>query len=310
VSKIRKAPVGIEVKHRSSLRRLYTVRVSRLIVQIAFLIIANEGLSLILPLPVIGLSYPWTSFPSALDMLQVMIILLIPPLLPLASIIIFNTLLGRFFCGWICPFGFIQDIIHYAVSSKNFISASLHSKLKYVKYVFLIIILLLFIGWASLYLNGQLSSIANLYGRGVAYMPYTSFSPDSTLFGTIPYLFSLGLLPNSIYSFFGSINATIFIRYLILLLILLACAKVTRFWCRYICPMGAINALFSSRSVLGIYREVGKCDECGICNKICPVQIDVVNANLGRLDSKECIMCFECVAACHTKAINVTFKKR
>lgn len=310
MSKEKKLKAGIEIKHKSSLRRLYFVRGLRLTVQVGFLILANEGLSLILPLPVIGLSYPWTSFPSALDMLQAMIILLIPPLLPLASIIIFNTLFGRIFCGWICPFGFVQDLMHYALATKNFISSSLHSKLKYVKYVVFLIILLFFVAWAYLYSIGQLSSIASLYGRGVAYMPYTSFSPDATLFGTIPYLFSLGLLPNSLSSFFGSINAALVARYLILILVLIACARVTRFWCRYICPMGAINATFSSRSILAIYRDVGKCDECGICNKICPVQIDVVNAKIGRLDTKECIMCFECVAACHTNAINVTFKKR
>lgn len=74
--------------------------------------------------------------------------------------------------------------------------------------------------------------------------------------------------------------------------------------------MGSLNAIFSSKSVLGIYRSVGKCDECGLCNKICPVQIDVVNAKIGRIDSKECIMCLECVAACHTKALSLVAIKR
>jgi len=302
--------LGIESSHKRAIRKLYTLRASRFAIQVIFLIIANESLNLLLPLPVIGLSYPWTSFPSALDMLQAMIILLIPPLLPLGSIIFFNALFGRIFCGWICPFGFVQDVIHYLTSSKNFIKSSLHSRLKYIKYIIAVFSILIFIGWAYLDSINQLNSLASTYGRGVALMPYTSFSPDATLFGTLLFIFSLGILPNSIGSFFSSFNAAIFIRYLILILVLLACSRVTRFWCRYVCPMGAINATFSTRSALGIYRDVGKCDDCGICNKICPVQIDVVNAKLGRIDSKECIMCFECVAACHTRALNVTFKRR
>lgn len=300
----------IEEQHNRAIRRLRSIRIARFSTQLIFLFIANLALSIALPLPIIGLSYPWTSFPSVIDMLQVMIILLIPPLLPLATLILFNVTLGRLFCGWICPFGFAQDLLSYIFGANRNISSKIHSRMIYFKYLVLFLVIIATISLASLTITNSLEAFANRYGRGVSIMPFTSISPDATLFGTIPLLFSLGILPASFDKLFSSINTALFIRYFILVLILVLSARITRFWCRYICPMGALNALFSSKSFLGIYRGVGKCDECGLCNKICPVQIDVVNAKLGRINSKECIMCFECVACCHTKAISISLFKR
>ncbi len=305
-----KRKVKIEEEHNKAIRRLRILRITRLGVQLSFLFIANLGLSIALPLPVIGLSYPWTSFPSVLDMLQIMIILLIPPLLPLFSLILFNVLLSRFFCGWICPFGFAQDLLSYIFGATRYISSKTHAKMIYLKYFVLFLTLIALISLASLTMTNSLEAFSERYGKGTSIMPFTSISPDAMLFGTIPLLFSMGILPASLDKLASSINTALLIRYFILILVLFLSAKITRFWCRYVCPMGALNAIFSNKSLLGIYRNIGKCDECGLCNKICPTQIDVVNAKLGRIDSKECIMCLECVAACHTKAISITFIKR
>ncbi|MDT7891425.1 MAG: 4Fe-4S binding protein [Thermoproteota archaeon] len=304
-----KKKAKLEDFHRRSIVRLNVLRAIRLIVQISFLVVANLALSIAFPLPIIGLSYPWTSFPSALDMLQIMIILLVPPLLPLASIVFFNVILGRIFCGWLCPFGFVQDLAAYLFNAKRFISSRIDHNLKFFKYIVLIIVLLTCLAFANLTITNTLDLFAQNYGRGIAIMPFTAIAPDATLFGTIPLLFSLGILPNAD-KLLSSLNTALFIRYFILVIVLVLAARISRFWCRYVCPMGSLNAIFSSKSILGIYRSVGKCDECGLCNKICPVQIDVINAKIGRIDSKECIMCFECVAACHTDAISITFKKR
>jgi len=299
----------IEDFHKKAVHRLKIVRISRLSVQILFLFLANLSLGFLIPLPVVGLSYPWTSFPGAFDMIQIMIVLLIPPLLPLATVILFNTLFGRIFCGWVCPFGFVQDVIGYITNANRFILKKTHDRLKNLKYILLFLILLLLLGLANLSANNVLESFRTNYGRGVGIMPYTAFAPEATLFGMIPLLFSLGLLPNSLNAFFYSLNSAILFRYFILFIILILIARVSRFYCRYICPMGAINSIFSSKSILGIRRNVGSCDSCGLCNKICPMQIDVVGAKVGRIDSKECIMCMECVAACHTKALTITIKK-
>ncbi len=301
--------INIEERHATAIRRLAAVRISRFIVQFLFLFIANLGITLLIPLPVVGLTYPWTSFISSLDLLQISIVLLIPPILPLATVIIFNATIGRFFCGWICPFGFVQDLVAYIGKATRFISSKTDSRLKNFKYFVLFLVIIVSLGLANLNITNSLDLFRSNYGRGIGIMPYSSIAPDATLLGTIPLIFNLGILPSGFDKLFSSLNFGLVVRYFVLFLILILIARISRFYCRYICPMGALNAIFSSKSLLGIYRDVGTCDTCGLCSKICPVQIDVEKAKLGRIDGKECIMCLECVAACHTSALKISLKR-
>jgi polyferredoxin len=301
--------IKIEEKHSFAIKRLMAVRISRFIVQFMFLFIANLGITFFLPLPIVGLTYPWSSFISSFDLLQISIVLLIPPILPLATVAIFNVTIGRFFCGWLCPFGFVQDLIGYITRATRFISSKTDARLKNFKYFVLFMALIVTLGLASLNSTNVLETFRSTYGRGVGIMPYSSLAPDATLLGTIPFLFNLGVLPSSFEKIFSSLNFGLAVRYFFLFLILILIARVSRFYCRYICPMGALNAIFSAKSFIGIYRDVGTCDTCGLCSKICPVQIDVEKAKIGRIDGKECIMCLECVAACHTRALRISFKR-
>lgn len=74
---------------------------------------------------------------------------------------------------------------------------------------------------------------------------------------------------------------------------------VSNFWCRYLCPYGALLGLASVLSPLKITRNASRCTNCGLCSRACPNRIDVANA--GRVLSPECNACLECVAACKRK---------
>ena len=71
-----------------------------------------------------------------------------------------------------------------------------------------------------------------------------------------------------------------------------------RFFCKYACPLGAFLGIISKISLFKIKRENSTCIHCNLCNKNCPVNINV--SNLNQIDSAECISCLECVTVCPT----------
>jgi ferredoxin len=96
--------------------------------------------------------------------------------------------------------------------------------------------------------------------------------------------------------FFTDISLDAFI--VILILILLS-FLFKNFWCRYLCPYGALLGIVSMVSPLKISRDLDICTECGKCTKVCPSHIDVQSKR--RVSSEECIGCFDCVISCPVK---------
>ena len=89
-------------------------------------------------------------------------------------------------------------------------------------------------------------------------------------------------------------------RFSVLVLILVAAALISRFFCRVLCPLGAFYSLFSRISLVQLEFVAGNCVECGACVRRCPTGI-VPNQEF---DSRECIMCLKCVDACHFSALD------
>lgn len=286
------------------------VRAFRLAVQFLFLFILNLGLGpLPIPLPILGATAPWSTFPSAFDLLQAMIAVGITPLIPLASIILSNIFVGRILCGWVCPFGLAQDLTAIIGKAKRKIDVKTHRSLQLLKWPVLLSILL------TIFIFGYLSSIGKInvykiyFPRGFELAPYTMFSPDSTLFSYIPISILMGIVPASGAEILTAIfNPIILIRYLILIAILVAAAKIERFWCRYMCPIGLLNSIVAKFSIVGLHKIPTRCDNCNICNKVCPVQIDIARAKGGRLDMYNCIGCLNCYFTCEKNAIVFSFE--
>lgn len=189
----------------------------------------------------------------------------------------FGLLLGRFICGFLCPFGLFQELLHKIPVP--------HIKLKriftYVKYILLavfVIILPIMLG-------------------APAFCKY--ICPAGTLEGGIPLLLGNPLLR-------GSIGGLFFLKLSILLLTIAGCLFIYRFFCRVLCPLGAIYALFNRISFYQLQLDQDACIDCGKCKKVCKMGVDPSE----HPNDPECIRCGDCVSSCKTDALQAGFRCR
>lgn len=174
---------------------------------------------------------------------------------------------GRFYCGWICPLGAVQEFLNPAPEGRS-LPQPLDRILKYVKYILLIII-----GYLTWY------STHNLW---------QNHDPAQTLF-----------------TFSGSLAAIIILVALLLISIL-----VSRPFCKYLCPLGAILAITSKLAMFRMRADAKKCMVCGKC-LIGECPMDAVSAfnpeiDLPNIDNSECIKCSHCQKNCRKSALRVT----
>lgn len=204
---------------------------------------------------------------------------LLPQLLSAIIIIPFTLIMGRFFCGWMCAYGAFGDFI-YGISKKVFkvkfkMDESIDKVLKYLKYV-----VLAFSVFAIWTLNTNV---------------FSTFSPWDA-FGM---LVTIGKLPDLSY-----VIANLTFGFSLFLLISIASAFIERFFCRYLCPLGAIFAVSSKLKIARIHKDRTNCGKCRICTNNCAMGIPLYKADV--VNSGECIDCMKCVTACPRR--NVTVK--
>ncbi|MEM2111709.1 MAG: 4Fe-4S binding protein, partial [Candidatus Bathyarchaeia archaeon] len=172
----------------------FWVELVRKIIQFLSFVLFNGailGLSIVpLVLPVLWTSgSPHGTVGEAFGVLQGLIYNIIFPWLPLASIFLFAVFTGRFLCGWVCPFGFIQDLLNYIKKRKRDISVPTHKNLIYVKYFILTLTFIISIALAA----ESVSPTGPIFGKilGVfAQAPFTALSPSDTVFAVVPKMFS------------------------------------------------------------------------------------------------------------------------
>ncbi len=196
-------------------------------------------------------------------------------------------LIGRFVCGWLCPFGLIQDLLHkipFPKKIKTFRGDALLRKLKYV-------ILLVFVILMPLFL-------VDLLGQGAPYF-CKLICPVGTLEGGIV----LVLLNKALHSTLGWLYTW---KIAILVATIFVSMIVYRPFCKYICPLGAIYSVFNPISVFRYRVDEQKCTRCGACAKTCHMGCDPTkNAN-----DSECIRCGKCKTCCPAGAISSSFCKK
>ncbi|WP_010245042.1 4Fe-4S binding protein [Acetivibrio cellulolyticus] len=178
------------------------------------------------------------------------------------------VLFRRSFCGLLCPFGALQEVfarIGQKIFKRRFvISPKIDRPLRYLKYL----ILLLTVGMAW-YLGSLWMS---------AYDPYSAYAHLSAVADTIEE------------------DPAAIVGFILLAITLIASLLYDRFFCKYLCPVGAFYGIIGKISPTKVERNNNVCIHCKACNKACPMNIDVEKA--AKVTSAECINCNECVLAC------------
>jgi polyferredoxin len=201
----------------------------------------------------------------------------------LGTIMLFGTVLGRLVCGFLCPFGLIQDLLHKIPLKKIKVPAKVDKPLRYLKYAILILLVLILPAFAT-----------NAYGLGDPYF-CKYLCPAGTLEGGV----LLMILDKSLRPLAGALFTW---KAAILIFFLAGSVFINRFFCRYFCPLGAFYALFNRFAMYRFEVDHATCIGCKKCEQVCPMAVNVVEAP----NSAECIRCGKCKAACPTDSIKCT----
>ena len=230
------------------------------------------------------------------------------------SLVIFVTavFLGRAFCGWVCPMGTLNHIVSEArkkIGAKKLIERNKTRPYQKIKYLILIGVLVtaLFgsaigglvdpislatrgltvtaLPWIDWILGGALKSMGQ---SNIAVLQHTSDAVYDAASGA--FLQSGGL------SFSGGILIT-----LVFVAVLIANLWIMRFWCRGLCPLGAMLGVSGSAGILTLKKDSEACTDCGLCQKSCSGAASPRPGDLWH--RSECDLCMNCVASCKDEAI-------
>lgn len=223
-------------------------------------------------------------------------------------ILALSIALGRYFCGWICPLGTTIDFGDWL--SKNFRKKKSNPSRKLRAWKFSILIVVLVAALFSVQLIWFFDPIVLMTRTVTATIyPLFVFLTESTL----NILISLGIFQDPLFSVYDFLRESVLpieplyfqqgiLFALILIGILLFGLLARRFWCRYLCPLGALFGFFSSfRLTRGITVAGDKCIDCGKCQREC--KMDAINDDFRSHSRIECVECMSCVAVCPTDAI-------
>lgn len=188
-----------------------------------------------------------------------------------------GTLVGRLPCGWLCPFGFIQDLL-YLLPGRKF---SLWPPLRYLKYVILVVMVVL-----------MPLLLLDHYGLGHPWF-CKLLCPSGTLLGAMPLLLLKPALWETVGFYFWN-------KVTLMVLILAGSVVISRFFCRTLCPLGAFYGLFNRLTLIKLDYIQGNCVHCKACEKACPTGVVPYETQA----SPECIMCLKCIDACHFRALD------
>jgi len=196
------------------------------------------------------------------------------------AILITALIVRRGICSWVCPVGTLSEYFWRAgrkITGRNFkIGGMADLLLRSIKY------LLLFF-----FLKVILIDMDRFAVSAFLMSPYWAVADAKLL--------DFWLKPGTL-------------TIIVTSLIALASLFIKNFWCRYLCPYGALLGIISLISPTRVVRLSDRCNECRACDRACPSNIEVSKKR--RINSEECIACFECVASCPRDALEIRLIKK
>lgn len=201
------------------------------------------------------------------------------PYYVLGFLIFFGALLGRAVCGFLCPFGFFQELLHKIPFPIKKISFAGDRQLRWVKYAVLILLVVI---------------LPLCFALTPFFCKY--LCPAGTLSGIL-----LAVRDGMLRAQLGGIFLW---KILVLATVIVGCLIVFRPFCKYLCPLGAVYGFFNRIALYRMDLDTGKCVACGKCKKVCQMGVDPVK----ECNSAECIRCGDCVRACPVNAIHMGIK--
>ena len=202
-------------------------------------------------------------------------------------LILFGVIFGRLICGFLCPFGFLQDLLHKIPAPKGRLAPAIDRPLRALKYiilaVFVVALPLLF---------------SDAFGNGEPYF-CKLICPAGTLEGGVPLL-----LTNA--SLRAMVGALFTWKAALLMLFIAAAVLLYRPFCKYVCPLGAIYGFFNKYSFYRLQVDAAKCTSCKACERQCKMGVRITRD----INSAECIRCGACISNCEEGAIHVERRQK
>ena len=197
-------------------------------------------------------------------------------------LILLGVLLGRVICGFLCPFGWFQELLHKIPTKK--LSTKKLKPLTYLKYVVLLVMVVLLP-----------VLVTNQLGMGDPFF-CKYLCPQGVLEGAIP----LSMANAGIWAALGSLFTW---KFIVLLTVIVLSIVFYRPFCKWLCPLGAFYALLNKVSLFQMQVDQSKCVSCGKCAKVCKMDVDVTKSP----NHTECIRCGMCIRACPTDAVSFRY---
>ena len=190
--------------------------------------------------------------------------------------LLIGLLLGRAVCGFLCPFGLFQELLNKIPSPKKFLPRPL-TRVKYFVLITFVLILPVVVPLSQ--------------------PTFCEFiCPAGTLEAGLPLI--------AAHEEFRRVLGSLFaLKMFVLVAVIVACVVVHRFFCRVLCPLGAIYGLLNRYSFWQLKYSAQACVDCGRCKKVCPLDLDPTK----EFASAECVRCGRCVDSCPSRALRQKF---
>ncbi|PLX20337.1 hypothetical protein C0584_06065 [Candidatus Parcubacteria bacterium] len=194
----------------------------------------------------------------------------------LGGIVFFMTFVfGRFFCSYMCSLGALQEWIRglgrkIGIKKDVELPKSIDKYARYIKYIILLVIV--------------------YFSFRVGDLVFRSYDPFAAL------------------SHFGLEFEEKIIGYSLLIFALVTSLFAKGWWCRYFCPMGAFLGIQKKLSFFKINRDKDTCISCGLCNKVCPANLNIMEAD--KVKEADCISCQNCVSDCPKNSLSSSIGKK